>query len=133
MNSDLNLIMPVGAPLPLTPSKGARQQPAKLGSGYSFQDAVRKEMEVNQGVKISAHAEKRLQERNITLAPKDLEKINTALGQAASKGSRESLIIYDGLALITNVRNKTIVTAIDNLSNASQVFTNIDSAVIVGA
>lgn len=132
MSSDINLLMPVGAPLPVTPSGGVRQQPAKQKNGYSFQDAVRKEMEGSQGVKLSAHAEKRLQERNITLAPKDLEKIGVALGQAASKGSRESLIIYDGLALITNVRNKTIVTAIDSQGGESQVFTNIDSAVIVG-
>ncbi|MCL2766076.1 MAG: flagellar protein [Peptococcaceae bacterium] len=133
MNSEINLLTTVGAPLPIAPSKTAKQAPVKQSSGYSFQDAVRKEIVENREVKLSAHAEKRLRERNITLAPKDLEKINTALGQAASKGAKESLIIYEGLALITNVRNKTIVTAIDNLGGgASQVFTNIDSAVIVG-
>ena len=130
MANEINLLLPVGAPLPITPAGGVKQ-PAKQKSGYSFQDAMRREIEGDRGVKLSAHAERRLQERNITLAPQDLEKIGTALGQAASKGARESLIIYDGLALITNVKSKTIVTAIDNRGGESQVFTNIDSAVIV--
>ena len=130
MNNEINLLLPVAVPLPVAPAKGSKQASKPKGE-YSFQEAVRKELEGERGVKISAHAEKRLQERNITLAQADLDKINGAIKEAASKGARESLIIYDGLALITNVRSKTVVTAMDSLSGATQVFTNIDSAVIV--
>ena len=40
----------------------------------------------------------------------------------------ESLVMVDDLAFILNVRNKTIVTAVNDTANA--VFTNIDGAII---
>ncbi|MCG9967975.1 flagellar protein [Pelotomaculum terephthalicicum JT] len=128
MNREISSILPV-APLPVVPA-GGRQSPRK-DDKLSFQEAVQREIAKGQEIKISAHAEKRLKERNIVLAQDDLDKINMAVKQAESKGSRESLIIYGDLALITSVRNKTIVTAMDNNSTTDHVFTNIDSAVIV--
>ena len=44
------------------------------------------------------------------------------------KGMTESLVMVDDLAFILNVRNKTIVTAVNDTANA--VFTNIDGAII---
>ncbi|MDF9409307.1 MAG: hypothetical protein A4E53_00519 [Pelotomaculum sp. PtaB.Bin104] len=129
MNHNISSILPV-APLPVIPATGGGQSPRK-DDKLSFQEAVQREIEKNQGLKISAHAEKRLKERNIVLAQDDLAKINTAVKQAESKGARESLIIYGDLALITSVRNKTIVTAMDGNFATDHVFTNIDSAVIV--
>jgi len=129
MNRDITSIPPV-VPLPVKPAGGGGQSP-RIGSKTSFQEAVRKEIEKSQGIKISAHAERRLKERNIVLAQDDLDRINVAVKQAESKGARESLIIYGDLALITSVRNKTIVTAMDGNFAESQVITNIDSAVIV--
>jgi len=84
-----------------------------------------------QGLKFSAHAEKRLKERKIVLALEDLARIEQAVKQVEAKGARESLIIYGDLALIASVKNKTVVTAMDGNSYNSHVFTNIDSAVIV--
>ncbi|OPX88934.1 TIGR02530 family flagellar biosynthesis protein [Pelotomaculum sp. PtaB.Bin117] len=129
MSRDINSILPV-TPLPVMPASGGGQSP-RASNKSSFQEAVRKELEKGQEIKISAHAEKRLKERNIVLAQDDLERINTAVKQAESKGSRESLIIYGDLALITSVRNKTIVTAMEGGMTADHVFTNIDSAVII--
>lgn len=128
MNRDINSIIPVG-PLPLSPANG-RTASAKE-SKPAFEKALQKELEKGYGLKFSAHAEKRLKERNIILAREDLAKIDKAVRQAESKGARESLIIYGDLALITSVRNKTVVTALDGKSSEDHVFTNIDSAVIV--
>ncbi|OPX89718.1 MAG: hypothetical protein A4E53_01417 [Pelotomaculum sp. PtaB.Bin104] len=128
MNRNISSILPV-APLPVVPA-GGRRSPRK-DDKLSFQETVQREIEKSQEIKISAHAEKRLKERNIILAQDDLDKINMAVKQAESKGSRESLIIYGDLAFITSVRNKTIVTAMDSNSTTDHVFTNIDSAVIV--
>ena len=47
---------------------------------------------------------------------------------AEEKGMTESLVMVDDLAFILNVKNKTIVTAVNDTSNA--VFTNIDGAII---
>ncbi len=82
-------------------------------------------------MKFSAHAERRLKERNIALAGDDLARIGRAVKQAEAKGARESLIIFNDLALITSIRNKTVVTAMDGKSIREHVFTNIDSAVIL--
>ena len=129
MDKDINSILPVRTPLPDSGARG-KASGAK-GNDGTFQKALQQELGRSQGLKFSAHAEKRLKERNIVLAGEDLVKIDRAVRQAEAKGSRESLIIYGDLALVTSVRNKTIVTAMDSKSSQEHVFTNIDSAVIV--
>jgi flagellar operon protein len=129
MHKDINSILPIRPPLPDSKA-GGRSSGAKANEEI-FQKALQKELEKSQGLKFSAHAEKRLKERNIVLAGEDLAKIDRAVRQAEAKGSRESLIIYGDLALVTSVRNKTVVTAMDGKSSQEHVFTNIDSAVIV--
>lgn len=128
MDRDIKSILPL-RPLPDTAPKG--KSPGVRESGFAFEKALEKELERSQGLKFSAHAEKRLKERNIVLAREDLAKIDKAVRQAEAKGARESLIIYGDLALITSVRNKTVVTAMDGSTSDDHVFTNIDSAVIV--
>jgi len=130
VSNEINMIMPL-PPLMPEPGQGRKKTQVSEGS-LSFHEAIHREMADKQALKVSAHAEKRLRERNITLAQDDLDRINEAVQQAASKGARESLIIYEGLALITSIRKKTIVTALDSTMGGSQVFTNIDSAVLVG-
>ncbi|MFA7468770.1 MAG: TIGR02530 family flagellar biosynthesis protein [Desulfotomaculaceae bacterium] len=86
---------------------------------------------VKVGVKFSAHAERRLKERNIELGVPDLLEIDKALRQAAAKGSRESLLVYGDIALVTSVRNKTVVTAMEKEEASGRIFTNIDSTVLI--
>jgi flagellar operon protein len=47
------------------------------------------------------------------------------------KGSKESLVVCDNMAFIINVKSRTIVTAMDRDSMKENVFTQIDSAVIL--
>lgn len=128
MDRDINSIIPV-RPLPVSPAQVRSSVPKE--NKTAFQETFQRELERGQGLKFSAHAEKRLKERNIVLAREDLAKIDKAIKQAEAKGSRESLIIYGDLALITSIKNKTVVTAMDGKSSEDHVFTNIDSAVIV--
>lgn len=84
------------------------------------------------GVKFSQHAVQRLENRKINLSANDMEKLNAAIEKAAQKGAKESLVLMNNdLALIVSVKNKTVITAIDGASIKDNVFTNIDSAVIV--
>lgn len=78
----------------------------------------------------SNHAISRLQKRNIDITPADLQRISNAVEKASSKGSRDSLVLIDDLALVVSVASKTVVTAMDKASMKDQVVTNIDSAVI---
>ncbi|TEB04940.1 hypothetical protein Psch_03703 [Pelotomaculum schinkii] len=128
MNRDINSIMPV-RPLPAASIES--RMPAARESKRDFQNVLHHELASCQELKFSAHAEKRLKERKITLDREDLSRIDQAVKQAEAKGARESLIIYNDLAFITSVKNKTVVTALDGSSLTNNVFTNIDSAVIV--
>ncbi|BAF60262.1 hypothetical protein PTH_2081 [Pelotomaculum thermopropionicum SI] len=112
------------------PPAAGRKEPA-LKSGLSFESILKKEFEKSRELKFSAHAERRLKERNIHLDGADLARIEGAFRQAEAKGARESLIIYGDLALVTSIKNRTVVTAMDGKSAQGHVFTNIDSAVIV--
>ena len=43
----------------------------------------------------------------------------------------ESLVLVDDLAFIVNVPNRTVITAMEQGETNSNVFTNIDGAVIM--
>ena len=51
--------------------------------------------------------------------------------KAQRKGARESLVLLDDVALVISIKNKTVITAVDKEKLKENVFTNIDSAVIV--
>ncbi|WP_438350140.1 TIGR02530 family flagellar biosynthesis protein [Paenibacillus sp. FA6] len=82
-------------------------------------------------LKFSNHAVKRLEQRGIVIPEEQLARISDAVDQAAAKGSKESLIMLNDMALIVNIKNRTVVTAMDGGSMKDNVFTNIDSAVII--
>lgn len=87
--------------------------------------------QIRPGVKFSTHASQRVQERKINVGPELMSKVNDAIDKAASKGLEESLILTPNSAFIVNVKNRTIITAMDKDSMSGNVFTNIDGAVII--
>lgn len=129
---------PAGYPLPMPvpvkektihlPDKGSTGANVR---GNSFGDLLQAELSRVQDLKLSAHAERRLKERNIELSSEDMTRIENAVQRAAAKGSRESLVIYGDIALVASIKNRTLITAMDGESLKEHVFTNIDSAVIV--
>lgn len=111
------------------PSAASNQSNAAQKSGQTFQQALQQEME---SVKFSQHALQRLASRKIELDQTQLQKLQQAVGKAAQKGARESLVLMQpDLAFVVSVRNRTVITAVDGDSMKENVFTNIDSAVIV--
>ncbi|MDA0745092.1 MAG: hypothetical protein O2954_01120 [bacterium] len=115
--------------------KSAQQnQPSKTGKS-SFQEIFQKEL--GQELRFSAHAQDRLSERDIRLSPEALNKLTSAVDKAAAKGARDALVLMPGasrkedLALVVSVTNRTVVTAMDGEHIRENVFTNIDSAMIV--
>jgi flagellar operon protein len=85
----------------------------------------------DQGVKFSQHAQDRLKARNITFSAADLANLEGAVNSVAQKGGKESLVMMGDSALVVSVRNRTVVTALDKAQMRGNVFTNIDSAVII--
>lgn len=78
----------------------------------------------------SGHAAKRIEQRGLDLDASRMQRLEDAVARAASKGSRDSLILLDELALVVSVRTNTVITAMDEASRKEHVFTNIDSVVI---
>ena len=76
----------------------------------------------------SKHANERLLSRNIDLSESQLERLQNGTRRAEEKGIKESLVMVDNLAFIVNVRNNTVITAVNEKDD--KVFTNIDGAVI---
>jgi len=69
--------------------------------------------------------------RSINLTGEQMARLQNGVSQAAQKGARESLVMMDNLAFIVSVTNRTVVTAVDKAASSGNVFTQIDSAVIV--
>ncbi len=82
-------------------------------------------------LKFSAHATQRLTDRKIALDPATLAKVSDAVDKAGSKGVEDTLVLTKDAALIVNVKNRTVITAMDRNQLNGNVFTNIDGAVIV--
>jgi flagellar operon protein len=80
-------------------------------------------------LKFSKHANERLASRNIDLTDEQYKRLENGAMLAGSKGIQESLVMVDNLAFIVNIKNNTVVTAVNN--GEEKVFTNIDGAVIV--
>ncbi len=116
-----------------SPTKSVGNDNSGTGQVRSFQDFMQeriKQTEVTDGIKFSAHAQARLQSRGIELNSEDLNRINNAVNKAKQKGSKDSLVMLNDLAMIVNIKNRTVITAINGAATKDNVFTNIDSAVM---
>jgi flagellar operon protein len=131
---------PAGAPV-RTPTRGlrqgeVRQDQIRHGEGQSTPNpgpAFAELLHQAAGpdpLHFSRHALQRVQRRGIELDPSTLTRLHEGVGRAASKGSRDSVVLVDGTAFVVSVGNRTVVTAVGAQHMREHVFTNIDSAVI---
>ena len=97
--------------------------------GLSFEEVFKQKQQ--NGLKFSTHAVSRLDQRNINLSADQNARLEKGVSEAENKGVNESLVLVDDLAFIVNVPNRTVVTAMDQTETRSNVFTNIDGAVIM--
>ena len=122
-------------PNPVQPVHSDRSQQQKSGTterlnGPSFASVLDAKLP-SQGVKFSQHAQERLKARNISLTAGDLANLEGAVNSVAQKGGKESLVMMGDAALVVSIKNRTVVTAMDKSQMKGNVFTNIDSAVII--
>jgi flagellar operon protein len=105
-----------------TPAPRPTQKPAGPGAAGapSFADEL----------KFSKHAAERVQRRGMTEDPQTVKRLENGVDLAASKGSRSAVVMVDDNAFVVAVPNRTVITALDKAHMRSQVFTNIDTAVI---
>jgi len=102
----------------------------RIGSDLSFSEVLKAHLEQEMGVKFSAHAMDRLNERGITLQQDELSRLSKAVSKAGEKGVNNSLILIDDMAFIVSIKNQIVITAMAGDSARNNVFTNIDSTLI---
>jgi flagellar operon protein len=115
---------PTGTPVDIPPST----------SSSSFRSILEQTQSTGSGsepLRFSAHAMQRLQSRNITLTSDDISRMNDMADKAAAKGAKNSLFIVRDAAMVVSIKNRTVITAVDQDSMKENVFTNIDSAAII--
>ncbi|TXC91954.1 hypothetical protein FS935_06100 [Metabacillus litoralis] len=86
---------------------------------------------VNSELKISKHAQERLIERHITLTNDEWSSIEAKMTEARKKGVQDSLVLVSEAALIINAKSNTVITAMDREEAKTQMFTNINGAIIM--
>ncbi len=122
----INRNFQVQPPIPI--SNQPTTAKSKQAEAVNFRDILSKELQATP-LKFSAHAQLRLEQRNIVFNKEDINKLAVAAQKIAAKGSRESLILYNDIPLVVNIPNRTVVTAFNN--NTENLVTNIDSAMIL--
>ena len=105
----------------------SRNEEAKDAAGMTFGEVL-SDVKAADDVRFSKHATIRLDSREISLSDDQWTRLNEATGKARDKGLKESLVMVDNLAFIVNVKNNTVVTAVNDTERS--VFTNIDGAII---
>lgn len=104
------------------------QKKKEVSGNTSFNEVLKNEIEKKNYI-ISKHAEIRLKEINFN--KQDIKNIEKGFKLAEEKGSKNSLMIYKDLALITSIENRTVITAISRERAKENIYTNIDSVVIL--
>ena len=95
----------------------------------SFKDILESAKSKGEGFTISKHAALRLNEINFT--KEDMKQIEKGFEIAKDKNSRNTVMLYKDVALIASVENRTIITAVEKDRAKDNIFTNIDSVVIL--
>ncbi len=103
------------------------------GAAGNFEQTLRA---AQQGITLSGHAQTRLASRQIDLTEGDFSKLSNAMTKAAAKGARSSLMLMarpdnSQVGLVVSIPNRTVITAVDTQAMKENIFTNIDSAMVI--
>ena len=107
------------------------QQRANQAGDPTFKQMFSAELAESHGIQFSKHAHERMYSRDLEMSEETLSKLAGAVDRAQSKGSKETLVLTDDMALVVSVPNRTVVTVFDRENLRDGVVTSIDSAVIV--
>lgn len=110
-----------------------RLQNLQASKGADFATVLKKGIEKEDvcSIKFSKHASLRIEQRGIDLNDGFVEKLKKAVNEAKNKGAKDIVVISNKGAFIVNVPNRTVVTGISENEMKENIFTNIDSAVVL--
>jgi flagellar operon protein len=136
----IDLLQKIGALQPASPQETPTNRP---GSSADFGNTLESLLDQHQvanntpeptsseEVVFSRHAKARLESRGIELDADQLERLNEGIEQLNKRGAKESLVLMDDMALIVGVPKRTVITAMSRNEAMGNIFTNIDSTLVV--
>jgi len=98
-------------------------------SKANFQQVLDNIKNKDEGFTVSKHASLRMNQINFT--QDDMKQIEKGFEIAKDKNSKNAVMLLKNVALIASVENKTIITAVEKDRAKDNIFTNIDSVVIL--
>ncbi|GEL75873.1 TIGR02530 family flagellar biosynthesis protein [Tenuibacillus multivorans] len=119
-----NKINPIHQPLPLNP-KPVTKNEAPTKSFKSFLE------QASQDIKVSKHAQQRLNERSIQIDEQKWQQITSKMNEAKQKGVTDSVIVLRDAVLVASTKNNTIITAMDRNEAEDQLVTNVNGTIIL--
>lgn len=96
-----------------------------------FGNLLQKEISRQNEVQFSKHAAQRVEQRGIEMTDNLLKNLNSAVQKAKAKGAKDVVVIGEKGAFIVNVPNNIVVTTMSETEMKENIFTNIDSAVLM--
>lgn len=125
----------IESPRPVSPQQRRTPDATDPSARSDFADALkearRQQDTETPDVTLSAHAEQRIEQRNISLDAAERQSMNEALLKLDEKGSRDALLLRSDAAFLVNVPNRTVITAMPQDELQDRVFTQIDSAMLL--
>ena len=123
----------------ITSASSLRLQHAQAGlqaggstdNHVQFAELLRQEGNKPSSVQFSKHAALRVQERGIEMTDTLLSDLNQAVQKAQAKGAKDVVVIGKSGAFIVNVPNNVVITTMSGAEMKDNIFTNIDSAVLI--
>ncbi|MDE6591822.1 MAG: flagellar protein [Oscillospiraceae bacterium] len=109
----------------------------RIAAQNGFAEPVRQpttaeQLEIMSGINFSRHAVERINSRQIdVMSDNRLQRLSRGMELAESKGSDDALVIVDTTAFVVNVPGNKVITAVEAGDVQGNVFTNIDTAVIM--
>jgi len=96
----------------------------------SFAETLRKAQN-GLGVRLSRHAEERLNQWGQAAKEECLVELSDAMDIAQAKGARSTLVISQGAAFLVAPQSRTVITVVPEDRMKENLFTSIDSAVLM--
>jgi len=97
----------------------------------NFEEVLERIQSKDEDIKFSKHALNRMDNRNISLSSNEMDRLKYGFDKAKEKGVKDALILMGDKAFIASIKNKTVITTVNQEQLKDNVFTNIDGAVIV--
>ncbi len=123
--NDLRLRQIQVNPVPVKPQATTKQK------STTFDQMLQERMEQAESLQFSKHSKERMEQRGIEMTPDLLQQMNTAANHARLKGAKDVVMIGPQAAFIVSIPNNTVITAMNGNEMKNNIFTKIDSAVLL--